>query len=68
MQELQQKLSDQVMIRRLKENVLTQLPPKQRQKIAFPLKESKLKEVSFRAWQMIDINHSMVSETCLFVQ
>ena len=33
------------MIRRLKKDVLTQLPPKQRQKIPFELKDSKIKSV-----------------------
>ena len=38
-------MAGKVMIRRLKKNVLSQLPPKQRQRIAFELKDSQLKKV-----------------------
>ncbi|XP_064621798.1 uncharacterized protein LOC135484357 [Lineus longissimus] len=48
--ELQQRLSNTLMIRRLKKDVLTQLPPKRRQRIPFELKESKFKKDLDRAW------------------
>ncbi|XP_041355176.1 DNA annealing helicase and endonuclease ZRANB3-like [Gigantopelta aegis] len=44
LEELQAKLCKMVMIRREKSAVLTQLPPKQRQKILFELKDSSLKK------------------------
>ena len=43
------------MIRRLKKDVLTQLPPKQRQKIPFKLKESDIKKV-FSVFRLGEIN------------
>ncbi|KAK7104878.1 DNA annealing helicase and endonuclease ZRANB3-like [Littorina saxatilis] len=43
LEELQQRL-ESIMIRREKSKVLTQLPPKQRQKILFPLKDSNTKK------------------------
>ena len=43
--ELQNLLISKVMIRRLKKDVLKQLPPKQRQRIPFDVKESDLKKV-----------------------
>ena len=43
--ELHQKLTKDVMIRRLKINVLPQLPPKTRQKISFDLTKDSMKEV-----------------------
>ena len=46
LQDLQQLLSSTLMIRREKSQVLTQLPPKQRQKILFELKDSNMKKVS----------------------
>ena len=46
LEELQQRLQT-VMIRREKSSVLTQLPPKQRQKILFPLKDSQAKKVNY---------------------
>jgi len=45
LEELQMMMAGKVMIRRLKKNVLSQLPPKQRQRIAFELKDSQLKKV-----------------------
>ncbi|ESP02276.1 hypothetical protein LOTGIDRAFT_138707 [Lottia gigantea] len=45
LEELQTKLVKMVMIRREKKDVLTQLPPKQRQKVLFELKDSELKKV-----------------------
>ena len=45
LEELQELLTNKLMIRRLKKNVLTQLPPKQRQRIAFQLKDSNVKKV-----------------------
>ncbi|KAK3093683.1 hypothetical protein FSP39_018875 [Pinctada imbricata] len=44
LEELQQKLSHTLMIRRCKDQVLTQLPPKQRQRVLFDLKDSDLKK------------------------
>ncbi|ELT88125.1 hypothetical protein CAPTEDRAFT_113875 [Capitella teleta] len=44
-EELHSVLTTSLMIRRLKSAVLTQLPPKQRQKIPFDLKDSELKKV-----------------------
>ncbi|XP_071080928.1 DNA annealing helicase and endonuclease ZRANB3-like [Haliotis cracherodii] len=44
LEELQEKLSRSVMIRREKRNVLKQLPPKQRQKVLFELKDSSQKK------------------------
>ncbi|XP_050404598.1 DNA annealing helicase and endonuclease ZRANB3 [Patella vulgata] len=44
LEELQNKLVKMVMIRREKKEVLTQLPPKQRQKVLFELKDSELKK------------------------
>ncbi|XP_060588845.1 DNA annealing helicase and endonuclease ZRANB3-like [Ruditapes philippinarum] len=44
LEELQQRLSDKLMIRREKSQVLTQLPPKQRQRVLFELKDSDLKK------------------------
>jgi len=46
LEELQSLLTQTVMIRRLKKDVLTQLPAKQRQKITFHLKDSDVK----KAW------------------
>ena len=45
MEELQFRLASDVMIRRLKKDVLTQLPPKQRQRVPFQIKESDFKKV-----------------------
>jgi len=45
LEELQQALTSSLMIRREKSQVLTQLPPKQRQKVLFELKDSELKKV-----------------------
>ena len=52
LEELQQKLSDMLMIRRHKNEVLTQLPPKQRQRVLFELKDSDIKKVGIvvRQW------------------
>ncbi|XP_074644008.1 uncharacterized protein LOC141900831 [Tubulanus polymorphus] len=47
--ELQTKLRN-IMIRRLKDNVLTQLPPKQRQKISFDIKESQYRKNVEQSW------------------
>ena len=47
LEELQQKLSSTLMIRREKNEVLTQLPPKQRQRVLFELKDSDIKKVSY---------------------
>jgi len=47
LEELQSLLSKSLMIRRLKKDVLTQLPAKQRQKITFHLKDSDVKKASF---------------------
>ena len=47
LEELQQKLSSTLMIRREKSEVLTQLPPKQRQRVLFELKDSDIKRVNF---------------------
>ncbi|CAL1546880.1 unnamed protein product [Lymnaea stagnalis] len=44
LEELQQKLTSMLMIRREKSQVLTELPPKQRQRVLFELKESVLKK------------------------
>ncbi|XP_067682892.1 DNA annealing helicase and endonuclease ZRANB3-like [Haliotis asinina] len=44
LEELQEKLSKSVMIRREKSEVLQQLPPKQRQKVLFELKDSSQKK------------------------
>ena len=44
LEELQSLLMKSVMIRRLKKDVLTQLPAKQRQKITFHLKDSDIKK------------------------
>ncbi|OWF54351.1 DNA annealing helicase and endonuclease ZRANB3-like isoform X2 [Mizuhopecten yessoensis] len=43
LEELAQRLSSMLMIRRLKSDVLTQLPPKQRQRVLFQLKDSEIK-------------------------
>lgn len=43
--ELQQKLTSLLMIRREKSEVLTELPPKQRQRVLFELKDSPMKKV-----------------------
>ncbi|XP_033734457.1 DNA annealing helicase and endonuclease ZRANB3-like isoform X2 [Pecten maximus] len=43
LEELAKRLSDMLMIRRLKNDVLTQLPPKQRQRVLFQLKDSEIK-------------------------
>lgn len=43
--ELQKKLRDILMIRRMKDDVLTQLPAKQRQQILFQLKDSQVSKV-----------------------
>ncbi|XP_060077522.1 DNA annealing helicase and endonuclease ZRANB3-like [Ylistrum balloti] len=43
LEELAERLSDMLMIRRLKNDVLTQLPPKQRQRVLFQLKDSEIK-------------------------
>ena len=45
LQELQLRLANKIMIRRMKEDVLKQLPPKVRQKIPFELKDSTYKKV-----------------------
>ena len=45
LEELQKILTEKLMIRRLKKDVLTQLPPKQRQRIPFEVKDSALKKV-----------------------
>ncbi|KAK3611454.1 hypothetical protein CHS0354_032734 [Potamilus streckersoni] len=44
LEELQAMLTKKLMIRRAKDEVLTQLPPKQRQKVLFDLKESEIKK------------------------
>jgi len=44
LEELQSSLTTSIMIRRLKKDVLTQLPAKQRQKITFHLKDSDIKK------------------------
>jgi len=49
LEELQSLLSNSIMIRRLKKDVLTQLPAKQRQKITFHLKDSDSKKALFRS-------------------
>ncbi len=46
LRELQGLLTQHVMIRRLKKHVLKQLPPKQRQKIPFQVKDSDIKKVT----------------------
>lgn len=45
LEELQKKLREVLMIRRMKEDVLTQLPAKQRQQILFQLKDSQVSKV-----------------------
>ena len=52
--ELQSILRDKVMIRRLKKDVLTQLPPKQRQRIPFEIKESTLKKDLDSKWETLN--------------
>ena len=53
--ELELKLKQHLMIRRLKKNVLTQLPPKRRQKVPFDLKfdskTSELQKVNTLCWR-----------------
>ncbi|XP_069116128.1 DNA annealing helicase and endonuclease ZRANB3-like isoform X2 [Argopecten irradians] len=43
LEDLAKRLSNMLMIRRLKNDVLTQLPPKQRQRVLFQLKDSEIK-------------------------
>ena len=54
LEELHTMMASKVMIRRLKKNVLSQLPPKQRQRIAFELKDSQLKKVSSSGSQRVE--------------
>ena len=42
------------MIRRLKKDVLTQLPPKQRQRIPFEIKDSDLKKELESKWDRLN--------------
>ncbi|XP_036926422.1 DNA annealing helicase and endonuclease ZRANB3 isoform X4 [Sturnira hondurensis] len=65
--ELHQLLSD-IMIRRLKNEVLTQLPPKIRQRIPFDLPSAAAKELntSFEEWEKImRASNSVASETIM---
>ena len=52
LEDLQNRLTQDVMIRRLKKDVLTQLPPKRRQKIPFAVKDSTFKSVR----ELVDSN------------
>ncbi|XP_053522877.1 DNA annealing helicase and endonuclease ZRANB3 isoform X3 [Artibeus jamaicensis] len=65
--ELHQLLSD-IMIRRLKDEVLTQLPPKIRQRIPFDLPSAAAKELnsSFEEWEkLMKASNSVASETIM---
>ncbi|KAK2168608.1 hypothetical protein NP493_1170g00040 [Ridgeia piscesae] len=55
LEELQMMMAGKVMIRRLKKNVLSQLPPKQRQRIAFELKDSQLKKELDSTWEDLQV-------------
>jgi len=58
LEELQSLLSKSLMIRRLKKDVLTQLPAKQRQKITFHLKDSDIKKACQRSVLLVDSFYS----------
>ncbi|XP_030065313.1 DNA annealing helicase and endonuclease ZRANB3 [Microcaecilia unicolor] len=62
--ELHQRLTS-IMIRRLKEEVLTQLPPKIRQRIPFDLPKNVAKEInkSFEEWEKLRAPDSVVTNT-----
>ncbi|KAK2166039.1 hypothetical protein LSH36_43g04003 [Paralvinella palmiformis] len=55
LEELENLLKTKLMIRRLKRDVLTQLPPKQRQRITFELKESDVKKELDRTFEQLNI-------------
>ena len=60
------------MIRRLKKDVLTQLPPKQRQRIPFEIKESTLKKDLDSKWDTLNKTlgrtGTTVSKVCIDVE
>ncbi|XP_060113100.1 DNA annealing helicase and endonuclease ZRANB3 [Heteronotia binoei] len=63
-------LLSKVMIRRLKKEVLTQLPPKIRQRIPFDLPQTAAKElnVSFEEWEKLMRTSDLISTETDFVQ
>ncbi|XP_061173835.1 DNA annealing helicase and endonuclease ZRANB3-like [Saccostrea echinata] len=60
--ELQKKLKDVLMIRRMKDDVLTQLPAKQRQQILFQLKDSQVTKDIQKTFQ--ELKSSMKKDRC----
>lgn len=62
LEELQKKLRDVLMIRRMKDDVLTQLPAKQRQQILFQLKDSQVSKDIQKTFQ--ELKSSMKRDRC----